>query len=60
VTGLPAPHERPRAIRIDDRAEFTAGPGDIAAVRPCGHDAWAVGDEPTATTDWLGATNYAK
>ncbi len=44
---------------MDDRAEFTAGPGDIT-VRPYGHDAWVVGDEPTVTIDWLAATNYAK
>ena len=44
------------AIRMDDGAEFIAGPGDVAAL-PSGHDAWVVGDEPVVTVDWFGASN---
>lgn len=46
-------------IRMDDGAEFTAGPGDIT-VLPSGHDAWVVGDEPVVTVDWSGAASYAR
>jgi hypothetical protein len=47
------------AIRMDDGAEFIAGPGDVTAL-PSGHDAWVVGDEPVVTIDWFGAGNYAR
>ena len=47
------------AIRMDDGAEFIAGPGDITCL-PSGHDAWVVGDEPVVTVDWFGAGEYAK
>ena len=47
------------AIRMDDGAEFVAGPGDITSL-PSGHDAWVVGDEPVVTVDWFGASDYAK
>ena len=47
------------AIRMDDGAEFIAGPGDVTAL-PGGHDAWVVGDEPVVTVDWFGAGNYAR
>ena len=47
------------AIRMDDGAEFTVGPGDITAL-PSGHDAWVVGDEPVVTIDWFGAGTYAR
>ena len=57
-----APHFRyhvsGRAIRMDDGAEFVAGPGDITAL-PSGHDARVVGDEPVVTIDWSGAGTYA-
>ena len=46
------------AIRMDDGAEFTAGPGDITAL-PSGHDAWVAGNEPVVTIDWSGAGTYA-
>jgi hypothetical protein len=46
-------------IRMDDGAEFIAGPGDITAL-PSGHDAWVVGDDPVVTVDWFGAGNYAR
>ena len=48
-----------RAIRMDDGAEFTAGPGDTTAL-PSGHDAWVVGGEPVVTIDWSGAGTYAR
>ncbi len=38
------------AIRMDDGAEFIAGPADITAL-PSGHDAWVAGDEPVVTID---------
>jgi hypothetical protein len=47
------------AIRMDDGAEFTAGPGDVTCL-PAGHDAWVVGDEAVVTVDWSGASGYAK
>ena len=47
------------AIRMDDGAEFIAGPGDVTSL-PAGHDAWVVGDEPVVVVDWWGASNYAK
>ncbi len=47
------------AIRMDDGAEFTAGPGDITTL-PSGHDAWVVGDEPVVAIDWSGAGTYAR
>ena len=47
------------AIRMDDGAEFVAGPGDITSL-PAGHDAWVVGDEAVVVVDWFGASNYAK
>src|SRR5580693_8981253 len=33
------------AIRMDDGAEFVAGPGDVTSL-PSGHDAWVIGSEP--------------
>jgi len=47
------------AIRMDDGAEFIAGPGDVTSL-PKGHDAWVVGDEPVIVVDWYGASNYAR
>ena len=47
------------AIRMDDGAEFIAGPGDITAL-PSGHDARVVGGEPVVTIDWSGAGIYAR
>ena len=47
------------AIRMDDGAEFIAGPGDVTSL-PSGHDAWVIGDEPVVVVDWFGASNYAK
>ena len=47
------------AIRMDDGAEFVAGPGDVTSL-PRGHDAWVVGEEPVVVVDWYGASNYAK
>lgn len=46
-------------IRMDDGAEFIAGPGDVTSL-PKGHDAWVIGDEPVVTVDWYGASNYAR
>jgi hypothetical protein len=46
-------------IRMDDGAEFVAGPGDVTSL-PSGHDAWVIGDEPVVVVDWFGASNYAK
>ena len=46
-------------IRMDDGTEIVAGPGDITSL-PSGHDAWVIGDEPVATIDWYGATDYAR
>ena len=46
-------------IRMEDGAEFEAGPGDVTYL-PAGHDAWVVGNEPVVVVDWYGATNYAK
>jgi hypothetical protein len=59
-----APHVQYRisgrlAIRMDDGAEFTAGPGVITAL-PSGNDAWVVGDEPVVTIDWAGVGTYAR
>ena len=47
------------AIRMDDGAEFVAGPGDVTAL-PSGHDAWVVGDDPVVVVDWCGASHYGK
>jgi hypothetical protein len=47
------------AIRMDDGAEFVAGPGDVTSL-PSGHDAWVVGSEPVVVVDWFGASTYAK
>jgi hypothetical protein len=47
------------AIRMDDRTEFVAGPGDITAL-PSGHDAWVVGEEPVVTVDWFGPGGYPR
>ena len=47
------------AIRMDDGAEFIAGPGDVTSL-PSGHDAWVIGTEPVVVVDWFGASNYAK
>src|SRR5438477_9191814 len=47
------------AIRMDDGAEFIAGPGDVTTL-PSGHDAWVVGEEPVVTVDWFGAGTYAQ
>ena len=46
-------------IRMDDRTEFIANPGDITSL-PSGHDAWVVGEEPVVVVDWFGASTYAK
>ena len=47
------------AIRMDDGAEFVAGPGDVTSL-PSGHDAWVVGDDPVVVVDWFGASEYAR
>jgi hypothetical protein len=47
------------AVRMDDGAEFIAGPGDVTSL-PSGHDAWVIGNEPVVVVDWFGAGNYAK
>ena len=46
-------------IRMDDGAQFEAGPGDVTSL-PSGHDAWVIGDEPVVVVDWFGASSYAK
>jgi hypothetical protein len=48
------------AIRRDDGTAFIAGPGDVASLLPSGHDTWVLGEEPVATVNWFGASNYAK
>jgi hypothetical protein len=47
------------AIRMDDGAEFIAGPGEVTSL-PSGHDAWVIGEDPVVVVDWFGASNYAK
>jgi hypothetical protein len=47
------------AIRMDDGAEFVAGPGDVTSL-PSGHDAWVIGDDPVVVVDWFGASEYAR
>ena len=38
-------------IRMDDGTEFDCKPGDVS-LRPSGHDAWTVGDEPCVFFDF--------
>src|SRR5690242_9561191 len=47
------------AIRMDERSEFGAAPGDLPST-PRGHGGCVVGDEPGVVIDWYGASNYAK
>ena len=47
------------AIRMDDGAEFIAGPGTSPRCR-AGTTPGSVGDEPVVTIDWFGAGNYAR
>lgn len=46
------------AVRMDDGAEHTLEPGDLAYVPP-GHDSWVVGEEPYVSLHFLGASDYA-
>jgi hypothetical protein len=46
-------------IRMDDGAEFVAGPGEVTSL-PSGHDAWVEGSELVVVVDWFGASNYPR
>ena len=46
------------AVQMDDGAERTLEPGDLAYVPP-GHDSWVIGDEPYVSLHFLGAAAYA-
>src|SRR5260370_2114156 len=46
------------AVRMDDGAEFVAGPGDVTCL-PSGHDAWVVGDEAVGPVELLRPASHA-
>ena len=45
-------------VVMDDGEEMEYGPGDFAIMAP-GHDAWVIGDEPSAIIAWQGFADYA-
>jgi hypothetical protein len=46
-------------IQHDDGSTGDITPGSVYRIAP-GHDAWALGDEPTVVVEFQGASVYAK